>query len=55
MKRFPALLLALLLLSLPFTGCAEQAGYQKEDNTGRNKDNYPYVIRTPYAFCQHGV
>ena len=49
MKRVLTLLLAVLLLPLPFTGCAEQTSYQKEDNTGRDKDSYPYIIRTPYA------
>ena len=49
MKRLLALLLAALLLSLPVIGCAEQAGWQKEENTGRDKDSYPWLIRTPYA------
>ncbi len=49
MKRLWALILAVLLLSLPFTGCAEQAGYLKEENTGRDKDSYPYIIRMPSA------
>ncbi len=49
MKRIPALLLAFLLLSLAFTGCAEQAGYPIEENTGRDRDSYPYTVRTPYA------
>ena len=49
MRKMIALLLAALLLSLPVTGCAEQAEYQKEENTGWNKDSYPYIIRTPYA------
>ncbi len=49
MKRLPALLLAALLLLLNVIGCAEQTGYQKEENTGGNKDSYPYIIRTPYA------
>lgn len=34
MKRILTFLLAVLLLSLPFTGCAEQTGYLKEENTG---------------------
>lgn len=49
MKRVIALLLAALLLSLPVIGCAEQTEYQKEENTGWNKDSRPYIIRTPYA------
>jgi len=49
MKRIIALLLATLLLTLPVICCAEQAGRQKEENTGRNKDSHPYIIRTPYA------
>ncbi len=49
MKRLPALLLAALLLLLNVISCAEQTGYQKEENTGGNKDSYPYIIRTPYA------
>ncbi len=49
MKRLFAFLLAALLLSLPVICCAEQTGYPKEENTGRDKDSYPWVIRTPYA------
>ena len=49
MKRMASLLLAVLLLSLPVICCAEQAEYQKEENTGWNKDSYPCFIRTPYA------
>ena len=49
MKRITAFLLAVLLFSLPFVGCAEQTGYQKEENTGGNKGSYPYIIRTPSA------
>ena len=49
MKQMIALILAVLLLSLSVISCAEQTGYQKEENTGRNKDSYPYLIRTPYA------
>ncbi len=49
MKRFSAFLLAVLLLSLPVICCAEQAGYRKEENTGRDKDSYPFIVRTPYA------
>ena len=49
MKRIPAFLLAVLLLFLPFISCAEQAVYRKEENTGRDKDNYPYIIRMPSA------
>ena len=48
MKRILAFLLA-VLFSLPVVSCAEQTGYQAEENTGRDKDSYPYVIRTPYA------
>ncbi len=49
MKRILTLLLAVLLLSLPFASLAEQTGYQKEENTGRDKDSYPCIVRTPYA------
>ena len=49
MKRMTALLLAALLLSLPVMGWAERTEYQKEENTGWNKDSYPYIIRTPDA------
>ena len=49
MKRMIALLLATVLLSLPVISCAEQTGYQMEENTGWNKDSRPYIIRTPYA------
>lgn len=49
MKRILALLLAALLLSLPFAGCAEQAGYRIEENTGWDKDSYPCMIRMPSA------
>ena len=49
MKRMTALLLAVLLLSLPVLCCAEQTEYQKGENTGWNKDSYPWIIRTPYA------
>ena len=49
MKRIITLLLAALLFSLPVLCCAEQTEYQKEENTGWNKDSYPYMIRTPYA------
>ena len=49
MKRIIALLLAALLLSLTVICCAEQTGYQKEENTGWNKESYPWIIRTPYA------
>ena len=49
MKRIAAFLLAVLLLSLPFICCAEQTAYQKEENTGRDKDSYPYIVRTPSA------
>ena len=50
MKRILTLLLAaVLLLSMPFTSCAEQTGYRIEENTGRDQDSYPYIIRTPYV------
>ncbi len=50
MKRLLAFLLATLLFSLPFIiSCAEQTGYQKEENTGRDKESYPYIIRMPDA------
>ena len=48
MKRILAFLLA-ILFSLPVISCAEQTGYQAEENTGRDRDSYPYIIRTPYA------
>jgi hypothetical protein len=49
MKRIITLLLAFLLLSLPVISYAEQTVYQKEENTGRDKDSYPYIIRMPFA------
>jgi len=49
MKRITAFILAVLLLSLSVISCAERAGYQKEENTGRNKNSYPYIIRMPSA------
>ena len=49
MKRITALILAVLLLSLPVVSCTEQTVYQKEENTGRDKDSYPYIIRMPSA------
>ena len=49
MKRIAALLLAVLLLSLPVISYTEQTVYQKEENTGRDKDSYPYIIRMPFA------
>ena len=49
MKRMTAFILAILLLSLSAASFAEQAGYQKEENTGRDKDSCPWIIRTPYA------
>ena len=48
MKRILAFLLA-ILFSLPAICCAEQTKYQKEENTGWNKDSRPYIIRTPFA------
>ena len=49
MKRITALILAILLLLLPVVSCTEQTVYQKEENTGRDKDSYPYIIRMPSA------
>lgn len=49
MRRILTLFLAVLFLSLPVISCAEQSYYPKEENTGRDKDSYPYIIRTPYA------
>ena len=49
MKRIMALLLAVLFLIVPCIGCADQAEYQREENTGRDKDSYPYIVRTPSA------
>ena len=49
MKRITALLLAVLLLLLPVISYTEQTVYQKEENTGRDKDSYPYIIRMPFA------
>ena len=49
MKRITAILLAVLLFSVSCTGCAEQAEYRKEESTGRDRDSYPYIVRTPYA------
>ena len=48
-RRILSALLAVLLLSVPFAGCAEEAGYVKEENTGRDAVSYPYLIRTPSA------
>ena len=47
MKRLRMMLLAVLLLFAACTGCAET--YQKEENTGRDKDTHPWLIRTPSA------
>ena len=49
MKRILAVLLAVLLLSASLVGCSEQKGFRKEENTGRNSDSYPYLVRTPSA------
>ena len=49
MKRSLTFLLAALLLLSPVISRAEQAGYRKEENTGRDKDSHPWIIRTPYA------
>ena len=49
MKRTIAVILAVLLFSLSVISCAEPTGYQKEENTGRDKDSYPCIIRMPYA------
>ena len=48
-RRILSVLLAVLLLSALFTAGAEEAGWQKEENTGRNAVSYPYLIRTPSA------
>ena len=48
MKRIMAFLLTVLLF-LPFISSAEQTAYRKEENTGRDKDSYPYIIRMPSA------
>ena len=48
-RRILSVLLAVLLLSALFTACAEEAGWQKEENTGRDAVSYPYLIRTPSA------
>ena len=34
---------------MPLIGCVEPTGYPKEENTGRDKDSYPYIIRIPSA------
>ena len=49
MKRIVAILLAALLLSGACISCAEQAEYRMEEFTGRGKENYPYIVRTPFA------
>ena len=49
MKRMTAILLAVLLLAASCTGCAEQVKFMREENTGWDKDSYPYLVRTPYA------
>ena len=49
MKRIMTILLAVLLFAMPLIGYAENAGYPIEENTGRDKDSYPWIIRTPYA------
>ena len=49
MKRMTAILLAVLLFALQCIGCAEQAEYRREENTGRNKESYPYLVRTASA------
>ena len=48
-RQILSVLLAVLLLSVSFTGCAEETGYVKEENTGRDAVSYPYLIRTPSA------
>ena len=48
MKRILTFFLA-VLFSLPAISCAEQTGFQKEENTGWNKDSRPYIIRMTYA------
>ncbi len=49
MARRLTLFLAFLFLALPLTGCADQAGCPIEENTGRNRDGYPWLVRTPSA------
>ena len=49
MKRMAAVFLAFLLVVLPLSGCTGQKGYKKEENTGFHKEEYPYLIKTPYA------
>ena len=49
MKRMTAILLAVLLFALPCAGSAEQAKYRTEENTGWDKDSYPYLVRTSSA------
>ena len=48
-RRILSVLLAVLLLSSAYTACAEEAGWQKEENTDQNAVSYPYLIRTPSA------
>lgn len=48
-RRILSVLLAVLLLSALFTAGAEETGWQKEENTGRDAVSYPYLIRTPSA------
>ena len=48
-RRILSVLLAVLLLSALFTACAEETGWQKEENTGRDAVSYPYLVRTPSA------
>ena len=49
MQRTIAMLLAVLLLTVPRMGGAERAEYRREENPGRNQDTYPYLVRTPSA------
>lgn len=49
MKRITAILLAVLFILPSCIGCAEQAAYRREESAGRDKDSYPYIVRTPSA------
>lgn len=51
MRRFTAMLLHAVLIAMLIFGCAGagQQGYQKTENTGRQADTYPYLVKTPSA------
>ena len=51
MKRQAAILLSAMLIVMLFVGCAGTARqkYQKTENTGRQADVYPYLVKTPSA------